>query len=86
VAAKVSLREADEAMSLNHLAASRTLPRNAAARRRGRPPLVVEEAVVDCYATVATSSADLDLFGGRGEDPLILKNYQEGIGSLGPEG
>jgi hypothetical protein len=44
--AQVSLGGADGATSLNHLAASRTLPRKAAARRRGRSPLVEEEAVV----------------------------------------
>jgi hypothetical protein len=45
-AARVSLGGADGAMSLNHLATSRMLLRKAAARRRGRPPLVAEEAVI----------------------------------------
>jgi hypothetical protein len=70
----VSLRGADGATSSNHLAASRTLPRKAAARRRGRPPLVVEEAIVISQAVVVAYAADLGVFGGRGEDPLILEN------------
>jgi hypothetical protein len=45
-AARVSIGEADGASSLNHLVASRLLPRKAAARKRGRPLLVAEEAVV----------------------------------------
>jgi hypothetical protein len=72
----VSLEGANGATSLNHLAASRTLPRKAAARRRVRPPLLAED-------VVAASAADLGLFIGRGEDPLILENYQEGIGRQG---
>jgi hypothetical protein len=79
-ATRVSLGGADGATSSNHLAASRTLPRKAAARRRGRLPLVAEEAVVGSWAVVAASAANLGLFGGRGEDPLILENYQDGIG------
>jgi hypothetical protein len=45
-AAKVSLEGANGATSLNNLAASRTLLRKAAARRRGRPPAVAEEDVI----------------------------------------
>jgi hypothetical protein len=92
----VRLGRADGATSLNHLAASRTLPRKATTRRRGRPSLVAEEAVVGSLAAVAASAADLGLFGNRGEGPLILENYQEGLGDLvslcfiykrgGPEG
>jgi hypothetical protein len=65
--ARVSLGGADRATSLNHLAASRTLPRKDTGRRRGNPPLVAEEALV-----VARSSL---LF-----PPQI---YQEGIGRPG---
>jgi hypothetical protein len=45
-AASVSLGGAGRSTSLNHLAASRMLPRKAAARRRGRLPLVAKEVVV----------------------------------------
>jgi hypothetical protein len=45
-AARVSLGGADGATISNHLAASRTLPRKAVARRRGRLPLVAKEAIV----------------------------------------
>jgi hypothetical protein len=45
-AARVSLGGADRATCLNHLAASRTLSRKAAAGRRGMLPLVAEEAVI----------------------------------------
>jgi hypothetical protein len=45
-AAMVSLGGADGAMSLNHLAASRMLPRKVAAHTRGRMPLVADEAVI----------------------------------------
>jgi hypothetical protein len=45
-ASRVSLEAANGVMSLNHLAASRTLPRKAAARSRGRSPLVAEEVIV----------------------------------------
>jgi hypothetical protein len=79
-ATKASLRGDDEATSSNHLVASRTLPRKASAHRRGRPPLIEEEAITDSWAVVAAPTTDLGLFGGRGEDPLILEIYQEGIG------
>jgi ligand-binding sensor domain-containing protein len=45
-AGRVSLGGADGATSYNHLVASRALPRKATTRRRGRPPLIAEEAVV----------------------------------------
>jgi hypothetical protein len=46
IAARVSLGGADGAMSLNQLAASMMLLRKATGHRRGRSPLVGEEAVV----------------------------------------
>jgi hypothetical protein len=44
--ARVNLGGANGATSLNHLAASRTLMRKVVGRRRGKSPLVAEEAVV----------------------------------------